>query len=92
MEGVNLIMKNYKLAAALRYSISDNAPIVVAKGKRYLAKKIIEQAKLNNIPIKIDVECAKQLIGIELEHEIPAELYEVVAKILIFVNIIDKKI
>lgn len=83
-------MKKDKLAAALKYEHTDNAPTVVAKGKNHVAEKIIAEARKNKIPIKVDAECAELINLTELGHEIPEELYGVVAKILVFVNTIDK--
>ena len=87
----NSSRKNYKIATALSYKQGDNAPIVVAKGKGFIAEKIIKTAQENNVPIHTDANCARLLNFVEVDQEIPAELYEVVAKILIFIDSIDKE-
>ncbi|WP_022854220.1 EscU/YscU/HrcU family type III secretion system export apparatus switch protein [Thermodesulfatator atlanticus] len=72
-----------KKAVALKYEpAKDKAPKVVAKGEGLLAEKIIELAKDHGIPIKEDQELIEALMKIELEREIPPELYEAVAIVL----------
>lgn len=73
-------------AAALRYDIeNDNAPVVIAKGEGEIARQIIKTAEENNIPLKEDKDLVKVLLQLELEEEIPEELYSAVAEILSFV-------
>ena len=73
-------------AAALKYDAQLNlAPVVKAKGKGLMAEKIIQIARENKIPIKEDAELVEILAQIDLEKEIPPELYKVVAEILAFV-------
>ncbi len=81
-------MKNPEtiLAAALKYdSQKDAAPKVVARGKGAIAEKIIEIAKKNNIPIKNDPGLVQILSKLEIDEQIPIELYKAVAEILAFV-------
>jgi flagellar biosynthesis protein len=79
-------MDKGKKAAALRYSeYADNAPRIVAKGKGYIAEKIIEMAKKHNIPIVEDPLLVDSLIKLDLYEEIPPHLYEAVAKIIAYV-------
>lgn len=84
--------KKIKEAAALRYSPENNgAPEIVALGKGEVAEKIIEKAKENNVPLYEDAELAHTLSFMEIGSEIPKELYEIVAKVLVFVSDIDSK-
>ncbi|MEA1975468.1 MAG: EscU/YscU/HrcU family type III secretion system export apparatus switch protein [Bacillota bacterium] len=84
-------MKKELIANALRYNNDDEiAPKVVAKGTGYIAKKIIETAKENNVAIYKDETLAKQLENLNIGQVIPQELYEVVAEILIYIAKIDK--
>jgi len=77
---------NEKKAVALRYKKGkDNAPKVVAKGKGEVGKKIIQIAKENNIPIREDPVLVETLSQIEINQEIPPQLYKAVAKILVFI-------
>jgi flagellar biosynthesis protein FlhB len=71
------------IAVALQYEeASMNAPRVVAKGEMLLAQKIIEIARRNNVPVVRNITLARSLFPLELEEEIPEELYETVAEIL----------
>jgi flagellar biosynthesis protein FlhB len=71
------------LAVALQYEEDHmNAPRVVAKGEMFLAQKIIEIAKSHNVPVIRNITLARSLFTLEIEEEIPEELYETVAEIL----------
>ena len=75
------------LAAALQYdkSISE-APILIAKGADYLAQKIKDIAKENNIVIVENKPLARMLYyNVELGAEIPPELYQMAAEVLAYV-------
>ncbi|QOG11314.1 EscU/YscU/HrcU family type III secretion system export apparatus switch protein [Arcobacter sp. FWKO B] len=81
-----------KKAAALGYEMGvDNAPKLLAKGKLEVASKIIEIAMANNIPIKKDPDMVELLSQLELNQEIPNELYKAVAEIFSFIYDISKK-
>lgn len=82
--------KKVKQAIALEYDPADNAPKVVAMGRGALAEKIIEQAKLADVPVHCDDKLADTLSKLQIGDMIPPELYEVVAEILIFVDGMDK--
>ena len=79
-----------KTAVALKYDPGDVAPKIIATGKGYIADKIIEQAKQDDVPLYKDTKLAKTLSKLEIGEMIPPELYEVVAEILIFVDSMDK--
>lgn len=86
-------MSEDKKAVALKYERGkDNAPRVIAKGKGYIGEKIIQIAKEHNIPIKEDPVLAEALSQIEINQEIPPELYKAVAEILAFIYRQTKKI
>lgn len=73
-------------AVALRYAPKqDNAPRLVAKGRGYLADKILELARLHNIPVRHDKKLLQILSRLDLEEEIPPEVYRAVAEILAFI-------
>ncbi len=68
---------------ALRYhEDEDNAPKVVAKGEGEIARKIREIALANGIPTHRDNDLVEILSQIELDREIPPELYAAIAEIL----------
>lgn len=81
-----------KKAAALQYDEEkDFAPKVIAKGERHTAKTIIKIAKENNIPIKKDEDLIEMLSQIELNQEIPTELYKAVSEVFGFIYGIDNE-
>lgn len=81
-----------KKAVALEYDEKkDFAPKVIAKGERETAKAIIKIAKDNNIPIKKDEDLISMLSQIELNEEIPTELYKAVAEVFSFIYGIENE-
>ncbi len=71
------------VAVALKYDKKqNNAPVVSAKGADLMAAQIRKLAKDSNIPITRDVPLARALYEIEIEDEIPEELFEAVAVVL----------
>ncbi|NLM21095.1 MAG: type III secretion protein [Peptococcaceae bacterium] len=85
----NLKQNNIKQAAALAYDQSG-APRVVAKGKGFVAQKIIEFAQEKGIPIQNDQALVEALMQVELSQEIPPELYQAVAEVLAFIYKLDR--
>ena len=75
--------KNH-LAVALQYD-RKGAPRVVAKGRGTIGEKIVEVAKANDIPIEENEVLAGALSKVEIDDEIPVELYKAVAEVLVFV-------
>ena len=73
-------------AVALRYKPEKNrAPKLVAKGQGYLAEKILELARQHHIPVREDKNLLQILSRLDLNQEIPAEVYKAVAEILAFI-------
>lgn len=79
-----------KTAIALQYDPGDAAPKILATGKGHIAEKIIEEAKAADVPLYQDNKLADTLSKLEVGDQIPSELYEVVAQILVFVDGMDK--
>lgn len=74
------------IAVAIKYDTDkDKAPKVVAKGMRKHAEKIKELAKHYGVPILRNVPLAQALNKLEVDEEIPEDLYEAVAEVLAFV-------
>lgn len=75
------------LAAAIKYDKEKSeAPILLAKGADYLAIKIKEVAKENNIQIVENKPLARMLYyNVELGAEVPPELYQMTAEVLAYV-------
>ena len=78
-------------AAAVQYDEKhDAAPRVTASGKGYVAEKILELAREADVPVVEAAALVSALMVLELGEEIPAELYEAVARILAFIYKLDK--
>lgn len=85
--------KHLRVAAALKYTLGeDTAPKIVAAGRGAVAEKIIDIATKENIPIHRDKVLAQALTELGIGVEIPPELYQAVAKILIQVARLDKQL
>ena len=81
-------------AAAIKYDKqTSEAPILVAKGADYLAQKIKEIAKENHIEIVENKPLARMLYyNVEIDSEIPPELYQMTAEVLAYVYGLKNKI
>jgi flagellar biosynthesis protein len=81
-----------KKAVALKYRHQvDAAPKVVAKGQGIIAERIIEIAQEHNIPLKRDPALIEVLSKMDLDQEIPPELYRAVAEVLAYVYKMTKQ-
>ncbi|MCU1336611.1 MAG: Type secretion exporter [Bryobacterales bacterium] len=74
-------------AIALRYDHETMAtPMVVAKGKNYLALRIRQRALEHNIPLVENPPLAQALYkSVDVGREIPAHLYRAVAEVLAYI-------
>ena len=75
------------LAVAVQYDADASpAPIVIAKGADFVAQKIKEVAKDNQIEIVENKPLARMLYAnVDVGQEVPPELYQAVAEVLAFV-------
>ena len=74
-----------KKAVALGYNrAKDSAPKVLASGAGETASRIINLAREHKIPIKEDPDLIEVLSKVEVEQEIPPNLYKAVAEIFSF--------
>lgn len=81
-----------KKAVALRYKPEmEDAPTVVAKGKGRIAEKILDGAREHNVPIQEDASLVEVLSQLDLEEQIPPELYGLVAEVLSFIYASEQK-
>ena len=82
------------LAVALKYEPdSGKAPVVVAKGADYVAMKIKEIARENDVEIVENKPLARMIYyNVDLDQQIPQELYQAVAEVLAFVWKLKNKI
>ena len=81
------------IACALKYDQKTmQSPKLVAKGTELFAKKIKEIAQHHGVPVIENPPVARAIFRfVEIDHEIPPDLYKAVAEILIFVYNLKKK-
>ncbi len=81
-----------KKAVALQYNRGqDSAPRVTAKGKGEVAANIIKVAQLHQLPIKKDADLVELLSKVELDREVPENLYKAVAELFSYIYKISKR-
>jgi flagellar biosynthesis protein len=73
-------------AVALRYTSEErSAPVVVAQGRGAIARRLIEIASANGVPVREDPDLVALLSLVDLGEEIPPELYQAVAEVIRFI-------
>jgi flagellar biosynthesis protein len=89
----NNVGKRRSQAIAISYDRVDNAaPKVVAKGSGPVADNIIAIAKENAVPIYKNKTLSGMLMAVELDREIPPELYQAVAEVLAHIYRLDSRL
>jgi flagellar biosynthesis protein len=73
-----------RIAVALKYE-KPSAPRVTAIGRGELARRIIELAEANGVPISENAGLAAALSRVEIDQEIPESLYRAVAEVLSYI-------
>lgn len=81
--------KNMRNAVALAYQAGTGSPRVVATGKGVIADQIIELAKQNGVYVHQSRELVALLMDVELDQNIPPNLYRSVAELLAWLYKID---
>jgi flagellar biosynthetic protein FlhB len=91
-EATVVITNPVHLAVALKYVEKEMAaPVVVAKGAGDIALRIAEVARSHQVPVVENKPVAQFLYkNVEIDQEIPQELYQVVAEILAMLYKIKK--
>lgn len=80
-----------KKAAAITYEKGrDRAPRMVAKGRGQTAERIEAVARRHGVPLHQDRDLVQLLEAMDLEAEIPPELYRAVAEVLVFIYSLDR--
>lgn len=74
----------WKKAVALKYQDKSRAPLVSAKGQGHVAEAIIDKAREHGVAIHEDPDLVVALSALEIDQEIPEELYQAVAEVLAF--------
>jgi len=85
------VSQSLKKAVALKYIPGESeAPVVVAKGQGAIADLILAKAKENNVAVQEDAALVEVLSKLDLDQQIPSEMYQLVAEILSFVYQSDR--
>ena len=86
-KGADVIVTNPDhVAIAIKYDKDrDGAPRVIAKGIDARAESLREIARANDVPMLRNVPLAHALLRIDVNQEVPEELYDAVAEVLNFV-------
>jgi len=83
--------KNTQRAAAIKYDPAhQDIPVLSAFGEGLVAEKIVSVAKESGVPIVPDPSLTSMLSKLSIGDEISPEMYEAVAKVLVFVSEIDR--
>ena len=69
-------------AVALGYREQDGAPRVLASGYGPLAERIIEEARRHDIYVQSAPELVGLLMQLDIDEQIPPQLYQAVAELL----------
>ncbi|MDU4959929.1 MAG: EscU/YscU/HrcU family type III secretion system export apparatus switch protein [Sporomusaceae bacterium] len=78
-------------AVAISYDReTDSAPKVVAKGAGAVAEQIIARAMEHAVPVYKNQTLAGMLMAVELDREIPPELYQTMAEVLAHIYRLDQ--
>ncbi|QTH45929.1 EscU/YscU/HrcU family type III secretion system export apparatus switch protein [Cohnella sp. LGH] len=81
-----------KKAVALKYEPEkSSAPVVIAKGQGVIAEEIMRRAQEHGVPLQEDSSLVEVLSKLDLNQEIPPELYRLVAEVLSFVYRSDRR-
>jgi flagellar biosynthesis protein len=78
-------------AVAIQYNPQDAAPKIMAKGAGLVAERIKHLAMQSDVPMHKDQALADELVRVDIGAQIPPELYEVVAQVLIFISELDRR-
>ncbi|MEK4851562.1 EscU/YscU/HrcU family type III secretion system export apparatus switch protein [Paenibacillus sp. FSL H7-0756] len=90
-ESEQKVPQNLKKAVALKYIPGQSeAPVVVAKGQGSVADIILQKAKENGVAVQEDAALVEVLSKLDLDQQIPPQLYQLVAEILSYVYQSDR--
>lgn len=87
-----LNIKYDDIAVAIKYAFGKQGevPKVVASGRGLMAKKIVELAQENDVPLKENKALAESLAKVPVGVDIPDDLWGAMAEILAQVYQLDK--
>ncbi|MDX2445716.1 MAG: EscU/YscU/HrcU family type III secretion system export apparatus switch protein [Desulfobacterales bacterium] len=85
-------MDKQKKATAISYDPEkDQAPHLVAAGRGLIAERILEVARSFDIPVREDRNLVNLLEALEIDTDIPEELYRVMAEVLVYIYKLDNE-
>ncbi|MDD2999303.1 MAG: EscU/YscU/HrcU family type III secretion system export apparatus switch protein, partial [Candidatus Riflebacteria bacterium] len=92
-EKKQLNIKYDDVAVAIKYAFGaeGEVPQIVASGRGWLARQIVELAEQNDIPMRKEKVLAESLAKLPVGVEIPSELWGALAEILAQIYLLDKR-
>ncbi|MDM0042974.1 EscU/YscU/HrcU family type III secretion system export apparatus switch protein [Variovorax dokdonensis] len=78
-------------AVALSHADAGKAPVVVAKGYGVVAESIVREAKANGLFVHSSPELVSLLMQVDLDREIPPQLYRAVAEVMAWLHELEAK-
>jgi flagellar biosynthesis protein len=78
------------MAVALKYAPGESAPTVVAKGRGLIATEIIARAHEHGVYVHESPELVALLSQVNLDDQIPPQLYVAVAELLAWLYELDR--
>ncbi len=85
-------MNKRTIAAALAYSDGATAPTLTAKGQGKVAEEIIKRAKEAGVFVHESPELVSMLMQLNLDQQIPPELYRVIAELLAWIYRMENRV
>ena len=73
-------------AVAIKYNKDLPAPFITAKGKGFVANKLLKIAEEHNIPVVKNNLLSETLYIMDPGEYIPDEVFDIVAEILVFIK------
>lgn len=80
------------IAAALAYRGGTSAPMLTAKGQGKVAEEIIKRAKEAGVFVHESPELVSMLMQLDLDQQIPPELYQVIAELLAWIYRMENRV
>jgi len=89
-----LIVNPTHVAIAIRFDREvDQVPIITGMGEDKIARKMRENAKLNNVPVVRNIQLARTLLADASEGEmVPRDLFDTVAEVIIWAQAVQERI
>lgn len=76
------LMEDVAVAIQYQFGAGGEAPRIIASGRGLIAKRIIEIARENDVPVSEEKVLAEALAQVPVGVEVPQELWEAMAEVL----------